>query len=63
VSNTQTYTDTQTTLRATSVAIGRIYAMHTKRPKTMSADDPVRVLMREGGPGGNRLTYLITTYV
>jgi len=34
VPNTQTQTDTQTTLRATSVAIGRIYAMHAIWPKT-----------------------------
>jgi len=26
--------ETQTSLRATSVAIGRIYAMHVMRPKT-----------------------------
>jgi len=32
---TNTQTDTQTTLRATSVAIGRIYAVHTMRPKTI----------------------------
>jgi len=29
-----THTDTHTTLRATSVAIGRIHAMHAMRPKT-----------------------------
>ena len=31
---TSTQTDTQTTLRVTSVAIGRIYAMRAMRPKT-----------------------------
>jgi len=30
---TYRHTDTQTTLRATSVAIGRIYAAHAMRPK------------------------------
>ena len=33
---TNTQTDTQTTLRVTSVAIGRIYAAHATRPKTVN---------------------------
>jgi len=34
---TNRQTDTQTTLLATSVAIGRIYAVHAMQPKTVSS--------------------------